>query len=241
MPKPPLPEDPIKAFIKLFETTARYRHRHDVFRDFVFCSAVALSNQGGRYSQARETEYLETIKRYEPADRAAFQRLFSLLVIALDPAPRDVLGPIFMGLNLGDAFRGQFFTPFEVSKLMAEMLFGPETEQKLRQGEPITLSEPAVGSGGMVLAVAACLINRGHDPARSLRAHVVDIDRTAALMCFIQLSLWNIPAQVVVGNTITLEEREAWETPAWIHPALRAGRTEPAQSGPAAPSRKRAV
>jgi hypothetical protein len=40
------------------------------------------------------------------------------------------------------------------------------------------------------------------------------VDRIAALMCYIQLPLWNIPAQVYVGNTLTLEFRERFFTPA---------------------------
>jgi hypothetical protein len=40
------------------------------------------------------------------------------------------------------------------------------------------------------------------------------VDRMAALMCYIQLSLWNVPAEVIVGNTLSLEIREVWYTPA---------------------------
>ncbi len=32
-------------------------------------------------------------------------------------------------------------------------------------------------------------------------------------MCFIQLTLWNIPAVVVVGDTLANEEREVFYTP----------------------------
>ena len=40
------------------------------------------------------------------------------------------------------------------------------------------------------------------------------IERLAALMCYVQLSLWNVPAQVVVGNSLTFETREVFYTPA---------------------------
>jgi len=42
-----------------------------------------------------------------------------------------------------------------------------------------------------------------------------DIDRTTALMCYIQLSLWGVPAQVIVGNTLTNEVREVFYTPVY--------------------------
>ncbi len=37
-----------------------------------------------------------------------------------------------------------------------------------------------------------------------------DIDRLTALMAYVQLSLWNVPAEIVVGNTLSLEVREVW-------------------------------
>lgn len=67
---------------------------------------------------------------------------------------------------------------------------------------------------GMVLAIAQALIESGKNPARAMWAQCQDIDRTAALMCLIQLSLWNIPAVVIVGDTLANEVRECFYTPA---------------------------
>ena len=58
------------------------------------------------------------------------------------------------------------------------------------------------------------MITQGHDPAERLWVQCVDVNRLAALMCYVQLSLWNVPAEVIVGNTLTLETREVWHTPA---------------------------
>lgn len=135
-----------------------------------------------------------------------------------------------MNLGLGDSWRGQFFTPFEISKMMAEMLLGSEIEEKLARGEPLSISEPAAGAGGMVLAVVAAVLKRGYNPAKAIRAHAVDVDRTAALMSYIQFSLWNVPAMVVVGNALTLEEREVWETPAAVNAVFGGGPVQPLTS-----------
>ena len=78
----------------------------------------------------------------------------------------------------------------------------------------ITLSEPTCGADGMVLAFVKVMLSQGHNPARKLWVQCVDIDRLAALMCYVQLSLWHVPAQVVVGNSLTLETREVFYTPA---------------------------
>jgi hypothetical protein len=67
----------------------------------------------------------------------------------------------------------------------------------------------------MVLAFAKEMIEQGYNPATKLWVQCIDIDRVASMMCYIQLSLWNIPAQVIVGNTLTREYREVLYTPAY--------------------------
>ena len=41
-----------------------------------------------------------------------------------------------------------------------------------------------------------------------LHVTAVDVDSRAAHMAYVQLALLNVPAVVIVGNTLTLEERE---------------------------------
>jgi hypothetical protein len=136
----------------------------------------------------------------------------AVLVELLEPEPRDILGGLYMELELGNDNTGQFFTPPEISLMMAQMLYG---DQLREIDQPfITLSEPACGAGGMVLAFAKVMMSHGYNPAYKLWVQCTDIDRVAALMCYLQLSLWHIPAEVVVGNTLMLEVREVFYTPA---------------------------
>jgi len=58
------------------------------------------------------------------------------------------------------------------------------------------------------------MTEQGYDPAQRLWVQCVDIDRLSALMCYTQLSLWNVPAEVIVGNSLSLQTREVWHTPA---------------------------
>lgn len=206
----------MKAFKALFHETARYRHRHEVFRDFVTMSAIGISNAVDPTGErlARESEYLQITQRYTPEDIDRHCRLLALVVEGLQPAPEDFLGRLYMDLELGDAHRGQFYTPHGVSKMMAEMQFSYLPEQ-LAKTPFVTVSDPACGAGGMLLPVVEILQRSGHDPARHLWIQAVDIDRVSALMCYIQLTLWNVPAEVIVGDTLRLEIRESWYTPAY--------------------------
>ena len=84
-----------------------------------------------------------------------------------------------MELELGSRANGQFFSPPEISEMMAHL-----AEVDIPDGQEfITLSEPACGAGGMVLAYAKQMIAKGYNPGQHMWAQCVDIDRTAALMC----------------------------------------------------------
>ncbi|KKO08576.1 hypothetical protein LCGC14_0045160 [marine sediment metagenome] len=200
-----------KAFLSLFSETARYHHRFKVFCDFVTVSAIALRNTQYR-SDPLEAEYHLIMKAYEPDDRIRLCELYAITVMALELGPEDFLGDIFMDLELGDARRGQFYTPKNVSKMMAEMSFA-NLDERLKEKPFITISEPACGAGGMILPIVDILMRSGHRPEQTIWVQAVDVDRTAALMCYIQFSLWAIPAEVIVGNCLTLEIREVWHTP----------------------------
>ncbi|MFB1024993.1 MAG: N-6 DNA methylase, partial [Octadecabacter sp.] len=87
-----------------------------------------------------------------PDDQKAFPKLLGLLIEALDSEPRDILGPLYMELEIANKDAGQFFTPPELSDLMANLTFGDELN-KLEHQPFITAGEPACGAGGMILAL----------------------------------------------------------------------------------------
>lgn len=138
-----------------------------------------------------------------------------LLVDLLQSHPHDALGEIYM--NLGWAIKSKVsFTPDSVSQLMANLQC-PSIKDILKNKPFFSLLENACGAGGMVLPTAVKnVIEQGYNPAKTMWVQAIDIDRTAALMCYIQLSLWNVPAQVIVGNSLTLETNEVWFTPAYM-------------------------
>lgn len=198
-------------FLKLFASLARYKHRYDVFRDFVTMSACTLHN-AILMDEEREAEYLTIIASYKKENQSKFPELFALLVMMLDEVPKDVLGTLYMELGIANKDQGQFYTPSHISDLMAEITYGEELGNIEKPF--ITLSEPCCGAGGMVLSFVKTMIAQGHNPAEKLWVQCIDIDRLSALMCYVQLSLWNVPAQVLVGNTLSWEMRECWYTQA---------------------------
>ena len=187
--------DALAAFKKTFRELAPYKHRYEVFRDFVTMAATSLHNSVHK-DPAREEEYLRIIAGYKKPDQEAFPKLMGLLIAALDEEPRDILGPLYMELEIANKDAGQFFTPPELSDLMANLTFG-DALSRLETQPFITAGEPACGAGGMILALVKVMTRAGHDPTRKLWVQAIDVDRMAALMCYTQLSLWNVPAEVI--------------------------------------------
>ncbi len=100
--------------------TARYPHRCRVFGDFVPYAATSLHN-AVRPDRKLEQQYLQIIKHYEPEDVSRLSQLLVHVIIGLECEPHDFLGSIFMEMNLGGKHLKQFFTPWPVSLVMAEM------------------------------------------------------------------------------------------------------------------------
>lgn len=200
-------------FLSLFNQTARYHHRYEVFRDFVQIAACALHN-GIVHSVTLEEEYLRIAKRYERVDIERLSQLLGVLTLGLSLSPGDFLGRIFMELELGESERGQFFTPYDISRMMAAMTL-TDLDKVMADKPFITISEPACGAGGMVIALAEEFMAAGYHLQRQFFVECVDVDPVAASMCFIQLTLLGIPAEVITGNSLTLSHTRVMRTAAY--------------------------
>lgn len=211
-----------------------------VWSDFVEMAAIAISNSVDLVQrEARERRYEAIAGRYEPDERARFSVAFGELVLALEDGIDDVLGRSFMELELGNKWAGQFFTPFAVCRLMADITVNDARPLIVERGF-VTAADPAVGAGAMPLALCAAMKDAGINYQHALHVTAQDIDERAAHMAYIQLALVHVPAVVVVGDTLRMEDRARWYTPAhvmggWSWRLRRDPRPQPSTE-PAAPS-----
>ncbi|WP_259015517.1 N-6 DNA methylase [Emticicia fluvialis] len=206
---------PMQDMVKLIRQLS-YRHRtHKVFSDFVEMSAIALSNATDKaHFEPREDRYLEIVKNYNQEELNEFSNLLGLLVNHLEERPQDILGDVFHALELHNELKGQFFTPFPIGRMMSKMTIGKRHQDIINQFDFINVSEPACGTGAMIIAIAEELKEQGFNYQQSMHVTAVDLDITCVHAAFVQFSLLHIPAVVVHGNTITLEEFSHWYTPA---------------------------
>jgi hypothetical protein len=207
--------------IKEFKQEIRKFHRHNtwkVFADFCELSACSLSNcvNVGEAWDRRENQYRNIIPAYTKEELSLIAKLFALTVEALECEAGDFLGAVFMDLELGNHWKGQFFTPYSVCRLMADITYGDSLAEVVACKGFVTLCEPASGAGAMVIAFSEAMKSRLLNPQMQLHATCTDVDATAAHMAYIQLSLLNIPATVNIGNTLSLEIRDTLHTPAHV-------------------------
>ena len=197
-----------------------YRHSSwQVFADVVEMGATAFSNSVDlAQRETREARYMEIVKRYRPEEVKQFPDMLGTLISDLEDEPEDVLGRTYHELELHNKWSGQYFTPFPLCRAMAKMIVGDAADVQGRIAERgfLSASEPACGSGAMVIALALELKEQGVNYQQQLHVTAVDVDAKCVHMTYLQLSLLHIPAVVVHGNSLSLEEYGRWYTPAHI-------------------------
>lgn len=206
-------EDARRQFVSVFMNTARNLRRWEVFSDFITLAASELDMARIRTPENIERSR-EICAKYSESDISNLHALFGLMVCALEAKFHDFLGAIFMELELGDDRNGQYFTPYNVQSLMAKLLM-PDVDETIRREGFVTVSDPASGAAGMIVAYAEYLLEAGYNPSEQMFGSCIDIDPIAADMAFIQLSLLGIPAEVVTGNTLTMQLSRVRYTPVY--------------------------
>ena len=203
--------DYLKEFTSKLQSLDRSKRTYEVFKDFLILSTCALAQPFYR-SDEIEQEYLETVNRYTKEQAEEFSQLLAFLISALTEKHQDFLGQVYMQLNLGNSAKGQFFTPYHISQFMSEINF-IEVKENLKEQEFITLSDPCCGSAGMIIAFAETMKNRGYNYQNQLFVEVIDIDELCFMMAYIQLSLYGIPAKVMLGDSLAWKFSKVLYTP----------------------------
>jgi hypothetical protein len=199
---------PQKAFLDVFGQLTNRHRSWDVWRDFITMFACSLSNPLDKeHRYKREKLYSQIVKKYNKQEQELFPELAAQTVLALEENPeQDFLGSIFMSLNLGNEHNGQFFTPYDVCKMMAEVTMDGVLLKVERDGY-ISINDPCCGAGATL--IAGIHVAKKHLDKANLnyQNHILvvaqDIDEVVALMCYIQLSLLGVAGYVKVGNSLT--------------------------------------
>lgn len=193
-----------KEIIKLFDGLQGSHNMWQLWSDFVVMMACTISNAVDHsHREEREKIYMTIASGYKEREITVFANIFALLVEAYErDTDQDLLGELYMALGLGNDHNGQFFTPYDVCRCMAEMNWA-DAPDKIREKGWISVNDPAVGAGALLIAFANTCRRHNVNYQQSVLFVAQEIDFTTACMCYIQLSLLGCPGYVYVGNTIT--------------------------------------
>lgn len=211
----------VSEIVKNIEKTSYKVNTGKLISDVFECGALAISNlvDKTQYDE-RERRYLEIIKHYAPAEQNLIADLFAQIFALCSSVTYDngvfddYLGELFMKCNQGNDKTGQFFTPYNVSKMMAKMTV---TDSGIKQDEIITINDCCCGGGGLLIAALDVLKNDyGVNYARNCFIDAGDVDMRCVHMTYLALSLAGVPAIVKHQDALTRELWSVWRTPAFM-------------------------
>ncbi len=233
-----------KQIIKTLESiTSSGVSSYDIFDDFLNIALDSLERLSDHVRSmaktgkpAEDTE--EVQKRFErlraryrdPVYFDRFAEAFGYLILSAEDDWNDTIGDIYMEFGISNKHSGQFFTPFHIAKLIAEISMtdipaivheriksacvnNPLARAMLLAGlaigdqataeqwffekvlptvaadiKPVTVCDPACGSGVMFLA-AASAVPRWMLDWNLVRFYGIDIDQTCVNMAHVNILL----------------------------------------------------
>lgn len=209
-------ENDIKEFCKKLNFTCGKYSGKDTFRDVISLLVFVI-----QIYMIGNKDYLENYNRildkYTEDEQLQLKQLGKELaeIYNKQSEPADLMTELFGELGLGNKHTGQFFTPTHISDLLVKCTGIDDT--LIKEKGYITLHEPASGAGGMILAFARELKNKGYNPSQNLFVVAWDIDILCTYMTYLQLAMYDIPAIVVNGDTLAMKKHFTLYTPQYYY------------------------
>ncbi|MFE4332492.1 N-6 DNA methylase [Streptomyces sp. NPDC056831] len=205
-----------QAIVKLLDANTGAMRMSQVFEDFVEMAALAIRNAVDYCGRdEREGQCLRIASRYDRAELDRFAQALALVTVEMERDPCDVLGRLYTELELGNERLGQFYTPYDVAELMAQMQIESAIEQVQTHGFA-DLYEPACGAGSFSVAASQAMLEHGLIPQTQLHVTAEDIAPQAIHMIYVHLALLHIPAVVHRRDVLTMQTFDSWFTPAHV-------------------------
>ena len=216
-----------KELVKLFDCLTGSKSLWQVFNDCIEMFAISIQNTftlGKKYDD-NEERYKQIASRYTRDELDIIVEIFGKIMSMAEENPFcDLLGDLYMQLNMGSDALGQFFTPYSISQMMAQCSLDIDiAKNEIEKKGYITLNEPCIGGGANVIAACECLYKNDINFQSQCIIVGQDLSRLTALMCYVVLSLIGCSAVIKIGNTLSnpytdyrnevAKGSEIWTTP----------------------------
>lgn len=190
--------------------------RREVFADFAELFAMRISNRVDpvhfktRYEQALILNEKYSESEHEQMDLYMQEIAHQIQGEVEVGKVSDILGRIFEENRFTRS--GQDQTPSDLAKLLGQLTFCERST--IPEKGYFELDEPTCRA--LVLGAAEVMLSKGMNYCEHLVVRATDLDLRCVHMAYTQLSLYGIPAVVIHGNTLTLQEYSRWYTPMYI-------------------------
>lgn len=226
-----------KRFEKGFKLLCGSKSTYQVWSDCMALFAITLANQSilpmtksvqfKEIWDKREKEYLRIINNYSKKEQKLFPQMFVLIVEELEERPnQDLLGELYMMLQISNKNAGQFFTPYDVCEMMSKLTFDrKELGKTVHKKGYANVYDCACGAGATLISASEQCKEMFKKYNYQNHVYFVgqDIDITCVHMCYIQLSLHGLAGYVIHDNSLIKPEpklpedlEKIWFTPMWF-------------------------
>lgn len=154
-------------------------------------------------------------ERYRDKHLDPFAKAAAELLRSTDVGVMDVIGEVYMQWEIGNVRAGQYFTPLPIAAMIAKVNIGDgerQVAQRLADTgnpadvRPITIMDPACGSGIMLLASAVAFPRWAVD-CGLVQFFGQDIDATCAAMARINSMLYGLRGAKTPWYTMSIAKR----------------------------------
>lgn len=216
------------GIVKLYNRLIGAHQLWELWQDSMTMFALSISQTvDKRFYEQRESSFMDIVHKYTKDEMQVFPQIFGEIVMQLEAnSEQDLLGDLYMQLDLGSHWHGQFFTPYNVCAMMAQLQFPADIP--IDDVKPVSCVDCACGGGALLIAAghAYCkrVLNAGVNGQDYICLFAQDLSQVSAMMCYIQLSLLGFAGKVKLGDSLLHpltdqdDGADIWYTPMWFSP-----------------------
>lgn len=219
-------DERVKEFAKILNDVSHGRRIDEIWSDWVTMLAISINASVEKDNEDRQNLYKSICIKYSKDELMKLAKATARYMELVDEFPYDdLLGDMYMRLEMGSAVTGQFFTPYHLAQLTAKLGIDTAIEAIERDGWA-SLNDPACGGGALLVAGAEELYRRGINYQQCCIFVGNELNMTTAMSAYVQLSMLGCPGYIVIGDTLRApstgnvlygeQGERVWYTPMWF-------------------------
>lgn len=222
MPKKNKEQDLKSEWYSVFDRLAAELGAYEAWRSWIYLTGANMAFYAGNRIPSLMSQHDSILEKLTDQQKKWIDELNIIMGKELDLNPfQDYIGQRYMETELAEGkSKGQHFTPYQVSKMMAELSFlDKETiDQEIQEKGFYCLDDCAIGAGSLMIAILEKMKREGYNIHSQVWISGTDVSEITLLQAYIQLSLIGAAGVLCVGDTIYDKYSYHLLTPAACYP-----------------------